>query len=162
MATASAIIAFVGMVASNRNARKARQQQRRARLLDVKRAKLQSGRAAAEQVRQAQIARASILQQAENQGASDSTAVAGAAGAVQSQAGGNIAFAQSIFSLQNSASRLRESASASMGRASGFQQLSGIGMQAFNMSGGFNSTPSASGTDGSGTVMNPNFQGIGS
>jgi len=105
-----AVVGGVSAVGSLYSSHKARSQQRKAQDLQTKQAKLQAGRAAVERVRQGQIARASILQQGENQEAGGSTAVAGSAGAIQSQVGGNNAFAQKIFGLQESASKLMQSA----------------------------------------------------
>lgn len=105
---------------------RARSDEKKARKVAQKGAKLQAGRAAVEQVRQGQIARASILAQGENQGAGSSTAIAGAVGAAQSQTGGNLSFAQQIFSLQASQNRLLESAAGHLGRASDFQAIASI------------------------------------
>jgi len=158
MATAAIIVAAVATTASVVQSNKARRERKRANKIAAKQAKLQQGRSAIAEVRKAQLARASILQQGENQGAGESTAVAGATGAVQSQAGGNIAFAQQIFGLQNSANRLRQSAQTHMDRSSGFRAIGNLAMQTGSMFGG--GTPSSA--DGSGTVMNDNFRGIGS
>jgi len=103
--------------------RKSRKANARARKVDEKRGKLESQRSAVGQVRQAQIARAQIIQSAENQGVGGSSAAVGGAGSVQSQAGGSIAFAQQIFRLQQSSNRLRESAFSHTGNA---QDLSNV------------------------------------
>ena len=153
----AAVIGGVATAGSLVASRKARKQQEKAMALDAKRSKLQSGRAAIEQVRQSQIARASVLQQGENRGAGDSTAVAGSLGSIQSQTGGNVAFAETIFGLQNSASKLRQSAGKFASISSGISQLGSLGMNLAS-AGAFTS----GGTGGSGTVMNDNFRGIGS
>ena len=149
-------VATVSTVASVHQSREARKDQKKAAAVAEKQRRLETSRNAIDQIRQSQIARASILQQGENQGAVSSTAIAGATGAVQSQTGGNIGFANRIFELQNSRQRLLTSASTHQGRASGFGQLANLAMLAPT------STGSPSGADGSGTVMNDNFKGIGS
>lgn len=104
--------------------RKARRDTRRARAIDERRARLQAGRSAIEQVRQAQIARANISQGAVNSGVSDSSANLGAQGAVQSQAAGNIGFAQQIFNLQQSRNRLLLSAQEHTQNSAAIAQIS--------------------------------------
>ena len=160
---ASAIVSAVGVVSSASNASKARRQQRKARKIDEKRARLEASRGAAEQVRQGQLARASVLQQGENQGASGSTAIQGAVGSIQSQTGSNIGFAQTIFGLQNSANRMRQAAQESQGRSAGFSQLGSLAMSvnASGMVDGMDQSIFGS-TSGTGTVMNDSFRGIGS
>ena len=134
-------VAVVSTAVSVDQSKKARRQQRRAADLAQKGARLEASRGAAEQVRQSQIARASALQQGENQGASGSTAVAGAVGSIQSQTGGNIGFANQIFGLQQSRNSLLLAASDSQGRAAGFAQLASIAggqIGSFGSSGGAN------------------------
>jgi len=131
-----AVIGGVGIAGSLIASNKARKQAAKARKVDQKRAQLSSARSAVEQVRQAQIARASVLQQGVNQGVGDSTAVAGGAGSISSQAGSNIAFAQRLFDLQNSARRLRESAFKFNGISSGISQLTSLAVNTVQ-AGGF-------------------------
>ena len=116
MSTVTSILSFG-------ETRKARKADKKAAKIEAKRSKLEASRAAIGQVRKAQIARASVLQQGENQGAGTTTAVTGAVGAIQSQSGGNIAFAQQIFGLQSSAGRLRQSARTHRARASDYEAV---------------------------------------
>jgi len=107
---ATAVVVAIAAVASISESRKARKASRRARKVDERRGRLQAGRQAIDGVRQAQIARAQIAQGAVNSGVGGSSASLGAQGAVQSQAGGNIGFAQQVFNLQQSRNRLINSA----------------------------------------------------
>ena len=127
-----AVIGGVATVGSLYSQNRARKDAKRARAVDNKRNRLQSGRAAIANVRQAQIARASVVQQGENQGVGSSSAIAGATGSITSQAGGNLGFANTIFGLQQSASRLRESSNLWSSRASGISQLGNFGMGLVN------------------------------
>jgi len=98
-------------VATNRENREARRSRQEASRLQSEAEQLKATKSAIDQVRKAQIARAQIVQQGANTGTSGSSAVAGATGAVQSQVGGNIAFAQSVFDLNQQASaQLRRAA----------------------------------------------------
>ena len=126
MATAAAIIGVLSTAESSRQASKGRRQTRDARKIDEKRNKLQLQRQSLEQIKKAQIARAQVLAQGESQGVGTSSGVLGGAGAIQSQAGANIGFAQQIFGLQQSASRLRSSAQSSMGSSQAFGQFAGL------------------------------------
>ena len=125
----AAVIGGASVAGSLYSQHKARGAARDARAVDNKRARLQSGRAAIANVRQAQMARQSVVQQGENQGVGSSSAIAGATGSITSQAGGNLGFANTIFGLQQSANRLRESSLMWQGRASGISQLGNLGMQ---------------------------------
>lgn len=116
-----AIGALVG--SSLYESRKGRKANEKARKVDEKRSRLQTGKQAVEQVRQAQIARASVIARGESQGAGESSAVRGAAGSIQSQAGGNISFAQQVFGLQQSASRLRGAAEGHFARSQAYGKL---------------------------------------
>ena len=88
----------------------ARQDQKKARKIGNRRARLESGRQAIEQVRQAQIARADVVASSNAQGVEGSSAALGGAGSIKSSTGSNISFAQQIFQLQQSQSRLNQSA----------------------------------------------------
>jgi len=101
----------MGAALDVQQARQGRKQRKKANAITQKQARLQAGRQAIEQVRQAQIARAQVIQQAESTGAGDSSAVAGAVGSIQSQAGSNIAFAQQLFSLSQQANNRLQKAS---------------------------------------------------
>ena len=131
----TAVVAITAITASAVEQNKARQDQKRARKIAQKSKRLQGQRGAIEQVRQGQIARASVLQQGENQGVGNSTAIAGSAGAIQSQTGGNLAFAQQIFSLQQQEDKLREAAFGHMGRAANFQAVGSIATTALGAKG---------------------------
>ena len=106
--------------------RKARKDTKKARAIDERRGRLQTQRQSVEQIRKAQQARAQVVAQGEAQGVGESSGVLGGLGAIQSQAGGNIGFAQQIFGLQQSASRLRSSAQGHMGNSQAFGQLAGL------------------------------------
>ena len=88
--------------------RRARKMQQKAYDTDQRRAQLQAMRSSVQQIRQAQIQRAEIMQMGENQGVSGSSGVLGGMASAQSQATSNIAFGQQIFSLQQSAGRMRQ------------------------------------------------------
>lgn len=126
MATAAAIVAAVAVGGAAVENRKSRKEQRKARKIQSKQENLKVTRAAAEQVRQAQIARAQIIQAGENQGVGTSSAVAGGAGSVQSQAGGNLAFTQQLFSLQQQANRRLLAADKYAGNAATYGAISNI------------------------------------
>jgi len=128
MATAAVIIASVAVGGSIYSSNKKRKAQRDAERVRQRSAKLQSSRQAIQSVRGAQIARAEIIQSGENQGVANSSAVLGGAGSVTSQSGSNISFANQIFSLQNQASRLEQSALLWQGRSNGFRQLGQLGV----------------------------------
>jgi len=118
--------AVVLAAASVFESQKSRKDARKARMVREKSNRLQSGRQAVEQVRQAQIARADIIQAGENQGVGGSSAVIGGAGSVQSQAGSNIGFAQQLFNLQQSARRLQDSAALHAGNSQGFATFASL------------------------------------
>jgi len=120
------IIGAILAAGSAVEARKSRKDARKARKIDERRNKLQTQRSSAEQVRQAQIARSQIVQNSENQGVGGSSAAVGGAGSVQSQAGGNITFAQQIFGLQQSSNRLRESAFSHTGKSQAFGSIAAL------------------------------------
>jgi len=124
--TAGLIIGGVLGTASVVEARKSRKDAARARKVQERSNRLQSGRQAVEQVRQAQIARADVIQSGENQGVGGSSAVIGGAGSVQSQAGSNIGFAQQLFNLQQSARRLQDSAALHAGNSQGFATFASL------------------------------------
>jgi len=111
-------VAAVGMTASVLEQRKGRKDAARAEAIRQKSNRLQSARSAVEGVRAAQVARASVVQQGENQGVAGSSSVLGGAGGIKSRAGGNVGFAQTIFSLQQSQARLMKSASGHFANAS--------------------------------------------
>ena len=146
-------VATVSTVASVSQGRQARKDQRRANEVAQKSAKLESTRGAVEQVRQAQIARASVLQQGENAGVSDSSVVAGATGSIQFQAGGNIGFANAIFGLQQSRARLLQSAASHQGRASDFGQLASLATTAASFGSSTPETPEAPTSTGIGPTV---------
>jgi len=122
----SLIIGGVLGLGSLSESRKARKDTKRARAVQAKSTKLQSARSAVQSIRQAQISRANVIQQGENQGVGGSSAVAGGAGSITTQSGSNIAFAQQLFSLQNSARRLQDSAMMHSANSSGLGTLSGL------------------------------------
>ena len=158
MATAAAIIATVGGVSESRKARK---DQNKARKIQERSGRLQAGRQAVEGVRQAQIARANVVQQSETTGAGGSSAVAGALGSIQSQAGSNISFAQSLFNLSQQANSRLAKAAMHRSNAQAFEQIASM---AANSGGGSpggspsGSTPQGVGTGQSGA--NGGFFGI--
>ena len=132
MAAASVISVIAGgsAIASAVEARKGRKDQARARKIQEKRGRLQAGRQAVDQVRQAQIARANVTQQAESTGVGDSSAVAGAKGSIQSQAGSNISFAQTLFNLSQQANRRLESANKHFSTSQTFGQITNLATSA--------------------------------
>ena len=117
------VVVAAAAVSGAVSAGKARREQKRSNALARKSQKLKSKKGAIEQVRQAQIARADVLQQGENTGVGGSSLVSGSTGSIQSQAGGNIGFANTIFGLQNSIQRLRQSANSLQGVSSGFRAI---------------------------------------
>ena len=82
-----------------------RKEKRKLRAIQKKKDRLELGRKGAETIRKSQVERAALLQQAENSDVSDSTAVQGALGSVQSQVGANFGFANQIFSLNSQAAQ---------------------------------------------------------
>ena len=130
--------------------RKARKSAEKAAKVDQRRARLQSTRQSLEQVRKAQIARAQVLATGEQQGVAGSSAVLGGAGSIQTQAGGNIGFAEQLFSLQQSASRLRLNASMHAGQSQAFGTLASLAANSGRTDGGApvsESTPRTRGVD---------------
>ena len=123
--TAAAVIA-TATVYSAVEAGKGRRDQKRAREVQAKSDKLTTQRSAVEQVRQAQIARASVAQGGENTGVAGSSAIQGATGSIQSQAGGNLGFAQQIFNHQQAKNKLLESAFGHMGKAANAQAVASV------------------------------------
>ncbi len=107
--TALAVMATATVYSAGEQ-RKANKANKRARKEQQKADKLRSQKSAVEQIRQAQIARASIVQSGENQGVGGSSGVLGGAGSVSAQAAGNLGFANQVFALQQSQNRLMESA----------------------------------------------------
>lgn len=110
-------------VSESRNARK---EEREARRIQERANRLKSRRAALNQVKEAQILRAEIINAGEGAGVGSSSAVAGGAGAVQSTAGGNVGFQQQLFTLQSNASRRLQKASESQFNAGLLGQAAGI------------------------------------
>ena len=155
--TAAAV--FVGAtVHSSIESGKARRDQKRAMEREQKRNKLQTARQAIDSVKEAQTLRAQVIAQGEGQGVGGSSAVLGGAGAIQSQTGSNIGFAQQIFSLQQSANRLRTSAQGHMGNAQNLAAVASIaGMAAGSIGSGGGG--SASGTASGGGASTASFQG---
>ena len=85
------------------------QEKKRLAAIQKKKDRLDLGRQGAETIRKSQVERATLLQQAENSGVSDASAVQGALGSVQSQVGANLGFANQIFNLNSQAgSRLNK------------------------------------------------------
>lgn len=119
----SNIIQGVGIVGSLFSSRSDRKDRAKARKIREKSSKLQAGRQAIEGVRQAQIARANVVQQSETTGAGGSSAVTGALGSIQSQAGANVSFAQSLFNLSQQANNRLESAASHRADSSAFSQV---------------------------------------
>jgi len=139
-------VAAAGTVGAAVQSGKARRDQKRANEQANRSRTLQARRSAVEQVRQAQIARSSVVQQGENQGVGGSSAALGGAGAVKSQAGGNVGFANQIFGLQNSIHRLQQSAVGHQGKSQAFGAIANLGMQAVTMGMGTpTSTPKPAG-----------------
>ena len=136
-------VAAVGASVSGAvSAGKARREQKRANEQANRARTLQARRGAVEQVRQAQIARSSVVQQGENQGVGGSSAVLGGAGAIKSQAGGNIGFANQVFGLQNSIHRLQQSALGFQGQSQAFGSLANLASAGMGMVGGMSGKPS--------------------
>ena len=138
-------VAAVGAVGGAVQAGKARREQKRANEQANRARTLQARRGAVEQVRQAQIARSSVVQQGENQGVGGSSAVLGGAGAVKSQAGGNIGFANQIFGLQNSIQRLQQSAMGHQSNAAGASAIANFAQMGVGMAAGMGATPKPAG-----------------
>jgi dsDNA-specific endonuclease/ATPase MutS2 len=128
----------VGTVGSLYEGRRARKMSEKAMKVDEKRSKLQSMRSSVEQIRQAQIQRAQIAQMGENQNVASSSGVAGGMASVQSQATGNIAFAQQLFGLQQSYNRMQTAANKHSFNAQAWQAL-GSAASSMAMSGAFGS-----------------------
>ena len=129
-------VAVVGLILSSRQQKRARQESRRAREAQEVSEKLRTRKDVLQQVRNAQIARAKLTQQAANQGVSGASSVAGAQGAIQSTAAGNIGFAQSLFNLQQESRNRLARADKLRGSAQAFGQFA-------SLVGNFNSSPSA-------------------
>ena len=138
-------VAAVGAVGGAVQAGKARREQKRANEQANRARTLQARRGAVEQVRQAKIARSSVVQQGENQGVGGSSAVLGGAGGVKSQAGGNIGFANQIFGLQNSIHRLQQSAMSFQGQSQAFGAVANLASAGMGMAGGMGATPKPAG-----------------
>ena len=84
-------------------------EKKRLRAIQQKKDRLELARQGAETIRKSQVERATLLQQAENSGVSDSSAVQGGLGSVQSQVGANLGFANQIFNLNSlAADRLKK------------------------------------------------------
>lgn len=73
--------------------------------IEAKRNRLMMARQGAETIRQAQLQRAILAQQAANSGVSETSAVQGAQGSMTSQMGANLGFANQIFSLNQQAGK---------------------------------------------------------
>ena len=119
----AAVAMGAGTLGSLYEGRRARKMQERAMKVDEKRSKLKAMRSSVQQIRQAQIQRAEILQMGENQMVAGSSGVAGGMASAQSQATGNIAFAQQIFGLQQSYNRMRSAANKHSFNAQAWQGL---------------------------------------
>ena len=130
---AKEIIGVATLGLSLQQSRQARKQTKKANRLDERRAKLQATRSAVESIRKSQVARAQIVQAGENQGVGGSSAVSGGVASIASSTAGNIGFADQLFKLQQSSSRLRQSAADFSSNSQAIGQLGGM---AANFSGG--------------------------
>lgn len=105
------------VVGGARQARKSRKEAAKARKIRQKSDRLRTGRQAVEQIRTAQIARANVVQQSESTGVGGSSAVQGALGSIQSQAGSNVSFAQTLSTLSQQANARLEASARAAGKA---------------------------------------------
>ena len=131
----TAVVAIAAITYSATEQRAARKDQKRARAIQQKSDKLKTQRGAVEQIRNAQIAAASIAQSAENTGVATTTLAAGAQGSVQTQAGSNLGFAQQIFNHQQAKNRLLESAFSHLGTAANAQAVASVATTALGAKG---------------------------
>lgn len=140
MAVATAIaavgvgVAGVGAYKANQNAKKAAAAQREAAELDRKRMTLQNARERRDAIRASRLAFAQAQQNAENQGASASSASQGGLGSIQSQLSSNISFLDRFSTLSDMASQQLGRAQIYQQRASTAQAVSNLGMAVFNSS----------------------------
>lgn len=152
----------VATAASIDQSSKARKDANKARKIRAKSDRLRAGRQAVEQVRTAQIARANVVQQSESTGVGGSSAVQGALGSIQSQAGSNISFAQSLFGMAQQANKRLASAANHNGNSQAWGQAASVigaaGMSSGTGSGGGSTAPQGVGTGQSGA--NGGFFGI--
>lgn len=114
---AFAVAATVASVSEQRQAGKA---QRRGQKLAQRRADIQASRERREQVRQARIKRAEILQESANTGAAGSSSEAGAIGSLQAQLGERLGTGLLFQDISQGQSRANISASRSGTRANIF------------------------------------------
>lgn len=124
MAAISALTGILGGSVSEQS--KSRKEARRAQQIQERSARLQSGRQAIDQIRQAQIARAGIIAAGAEAGALSSSAVIGGAGSIQSQAGANVGFIQQLATLQAQANERMNRAQRHAGNASALTEIASI------------------------------------
>ena len=90
-AVAAAVVTAASTVYTGRKQRK---EQRRAQRIENKRRKLEARRQAQSMISEGLIQRADVVQSGANQGVSGASTVLGAAGSIQSQVSGALAFAE--------------------------------------------------------------------
>lgn len=116
-----------GGLVSRRDAAK---EQKKARQIEQKRARLTQRREAVESIRMAQIQRAQVAAAGEVSGVGQASGLLGGLGSIQSQAGANIGFINQQMSLKSQAESRLEKASSLMFRADLMQQIQQTAKQA--------------------------------
>lgn len=116
-----------GGLVSRRDAAK---EQKKARQIEQKRARLTQRREAIESIRMAQIQRAQVAAAGEVSGVGQASGLLGGLGSIQSQAGANIGFINQQMSLKRQAESRLEKASSLMFRADVMRQLQETAKQA--------------------------------
>lgn len=116
-----------GGLVSRRDAAK---EQKKARQIEQKRARLAQRREAVESIRMAQIQRAQVAAAGEVSGVGQASGLLGGLGSIQSQAGANIGFINQQMSLKSQAESRLEKASSLMFRADLMQQIQQTAKQA--------------------------------
>lgn len=125
-----AVLAVVGAVASVAGTLVSMRAQKKAAAAQRQQQNNERRRSARQNIRQAQIARASVVAGAVGSGAAGSSGAIGGAGAVGSRLGEALGFSSQQSGLSNIISRQTE-------RANFFSGVAGLGASAFEAGGGF-------------------------
>lgn len=126
MAITTAVITGGLLVAEQREKKKARKDQRDAARLERKKADIANAKQNRQRLAAARRARAATVAAGEGAGVGGSSVIAGAAGAVQTQAAANVGLQNQLASLTRNRLLKLDDANAHLARASRFSAIGGV------------------------------------
>lgn len=138
IATVGAAVAIGGTVSSIKAQKKAAKEARKANKFQRQMSELQSARQKIEALRAGRQAMAQAQQNAENQGAADTSVAKGGAGSIFSQTMGNLSFLNTYGYYSDQATEHLQKSANYGAKAGMWSSIAGLGSSIYSASGGFN------------------------